>query len=137
MQRIMVWETNSGNEWFYIGDRESMDTDVLQAFIDERFSENSLYLVDGRSSSCQIVKVDASIEIKSRISNQNIILCDLDFSLMLEVNKIGVARYGSIGIPPVSWTPQLSDNAPRGASWPNVKPVENVELSMPSTSNKY
>ena len=96
MLRIVSWEFHAGTEWFYFGDVKNMNVKETQSLIEGRFTEDLLYFVDGRRNSFQVAKKDVAVEIKSRLHNQNILVCSLDFQSIFEINHIGSARYGKI-----------------------------------------
>ena len=93
------WEKVSDeSEWYYIGEGEKLNSELVQSNINQFFSDNSLYLVTDRHHSKEIAKANAVQEIQDAIvlfSEPTI--CDKEFKRFITFNKIGVAKHGVFG----------------------------------------
>ena len=94
MKSKMDWAKHKNNEWSYVGDNENYQTEQVQNFINQYFDERELYIAITRQNSYSVSKDQASIEIINSASKQEVIICNLEFTKMIEFNRIGVARHG-------------------------------------------
>lgn len=93
------WEkVSDDSEWYYIGEGEKLNSELVQSKINHFFSENSLYLVTDRHRSKEISKTEAYKEIQQAIMEfSEPTICDRKFKRFITFNKIGVAKNGVFG----------------------------------------
>ncbi|MCX2779160.1 hypothetical protein [Microbulbifer thermotolerans] len=96
MKSKIDWDKSSGNEWSFVGEGSDFKELEVQEFIDSYFTEDELYLVIDRHNSFAIPKSKSGAEVKAKLSNQDITLCNNAFSKMVEFSYIGVAKHGAI-----------------------------------------
>lgn len=96
MKSKVNWENLTGNEWTFVGEGNDFKEEDTQKFINSYFSENELYFAIDRHNANTLQKTDASSYIKDNLTNNNITLCNKTFNRMIEFNRIGVAKHGSI-----------------------------------------
>lgn len=97
--KIEWQKKSSDSEWFYTGLDDGFKRTEVNGLISSFFAGEEIYLVLGRRNSKIISKEKACNEIKCALSNEKsmeVFLCDKNFKKMIEFNKIGVARYGTV-----------------------------------------
>lgn len=96
MKSKIDWKKSSGNEWSFVGEGSDFKVEEVQEFIDSYFTEHELYLVIDRHNSYELPKCNAASEVREKLSNQSLTLCNSAFNKMVEFSYIGVAKHGTI-----------------------------------------
>lgn len=96
MKSKIDWEKSSGNEWSFVGEGKDFKADEVQEFIDSYFTENELYLVIDRHNSYELPKFGVASEVRDKLTNHDLTLCNKAFNKMIEFSYIGVAKHGAI-----------------------------------------
>lgn len=92
----MEWEVNDdGNEWLYVGLGEAFEIDEIQRYITAFFKENSVYFVISRKNSMEINTALAARSVRDKLEKTSLVICEKDFSKLMEFNQIGVMRKGN------------------------------------------
>ncbi|MCX2833111.1 hypothetical protein [Microbulbifer thermotolerans] len=89
-------DKSSGSEWSFVGEGSDFKELEVQEFMDSYFKEDELYLVIDRHNSFAIPKSKSGAEVKAKLANQDITICNNAFSKMVEFSYIGVAKHGAI-----------------------------------------
>ncbi|MDB5223906.1 MAG: hypothetical protein JWN83_2573 [Chitinophagaceae bacterium] len=92
----MNWETFGDNDWVYCGVDKDFEDDKVFKFISDFFTEPEIFVVIDRNNSFE-TSPELSVDIiKKHLSNSEVILCNKEFTKMVEFNKIGVMKRGVI-----------------------------------------
>jgi hypothetical protein len=101
--RNIIWDKSDDTEWTYIGLESEFNEQNFFKMISEFFKEENVYSVIDRHNAFEIKSHAAIPEILRFLKENNVILSSKDFTRMIEISKIGVARKGKKkqdGFPP-------------------------------------
>ncbi len=99
MKSKIDWRHGQDNEWYFVGAAEEFRADSVQEFLSSFFDEPEIYFVIDRHNSAVIAVADAAAKVKEYFKTTHVTLCDKSFTRMIEFNKIGVAKHGTIEKP--------------------------------------
>lgn len=88
MKSKIDWERSSDDEWSFVGEGSDFKEREVQEFINSYFTEDELYLVIDRHNSYMLPKDKAAAEVKDKLSNQDITLCNNAFNKVVEFSYI-------------------------------------------------
>jgi predicted secreted acid phosphatase len=91
--RLVNWQKQDGEEWSYVGADSDFDLARASEFISVLKGEQ-IYFVTNRSESKLVNKENLLTCLKDRVLDGNFILWDLSFEVIVEFNRIGIARQG-------------------------------------------
>lgn len=87
---------STDSEWIYIGLAEELKKIVVFKILDEHFADNGLYLSHSRGDSCQTTLTAFKTNIEQYVGTWDFTLWDLTFTQVIQFNKIGILRKGTI-----------------------------------------
>lgn len=88
------WEMHEESEWIYFGAKEEFKKEKAIELIYSFFEESELYFITDRRSSILIEKNIGIEKIMEAIDEYDPALANVDFSKIMEFDKIGVVRKG-------------------------------------------
>lgn len=87
---------SADSEWIYIGLAEELKKILVFKILDEHFVDNGIYLSHSRGDSCQTTISAFKTNIHQYFGNWDFTLWDFTFTQVIQFNKIGVLRKGTI-----------------------------------------
>lgn len=96
MKSKIDWRRGRDNEWYFVGAAEEFRTELVQEFLSGFFDGPEIYLVIDRHNSVAVEVADAVIRVQKHLTQMDVTLCDKSFTRMIEFNKAGVAKHGTI-----------------------------------------
>jgi|GEM_PF-1276700 len=87
------WTTENG-AWVYFGSQNNVNERTVISNIHQMFQEEYLYLARSRNNSCCVEKKDIMPAISDILCHEDFRIWNLDFTSVIEFNKLGVLRLG-------------------------------------------
>lgn len=92
-----LWKNEGMDDgWMYFGDDKKINGELIIAEINSHLTTSELLLVLDRTSSKKIARESAFESIKEHLLLRDFSLWDIDFKHVVEFNRIGVFRKGTI-----------------------------------------
>jgi len=91
----IAWMNCGESEWVYIGEKEDFNLQKVDKEIASFFHEDRIYLSVDRHTGFEVSKDKAAWNVLKYLSN-DVFLAGEDFRNIMEFNKMGIFRRGSI-----------------------------------------
>jgi len=86
---------NPESEWLYLGLADELKKDLAFKILDEHFADDGIYLSHERGDSFQTTITDFKAKVDKYIGTLDFTLWDLNFSKVIQFNKVGILRRGT------------------------------------------